>query len=117
MVGSYETDTYAMADPPPSSCTITQVTVYGRAQKTTIFITGGVKMVLRTGGFDYVGSAHSVGNSWTDVSETWVNNPSTGLPWTWSDITSLEGGVSLVSTSPWFATKCTQVWVEVDYTN
>jgi len=114
--GNYRTDTYATEDISSNSCNISKVTVFCRGQKSTIFITGYLRVVLRIGGTDYQSSAFALNNSWTTFSQEWLLNPSTGLPWTWDDINNLEAGVSLRSNSPWFTSKCTQVWIEVEYT-
>ena len=50
-----------------------------------------------------------------NYSQEWLNNPFTGLSWTWDDIIALEIGVSLKTESPVFRVNCTQVWVEVEY--
>jgi prepilin-type N-terminal cleavage/methylation domain-containing protein len=113
--GTYRTDTYLLNDPPPSLCNVNCVTVYARAYKLTILITGYVKLVLRTHGSNYESSAKAVGSSYADYSQTWTTNPSTGLAWTWSEIADLEAGASLYTSSPFFAVNCTQVWVEVSY--
>lgn len=113
--GSYHTDTYSVLDVGENACTISAIRVYGRCHKTTLIFSGHMRPAIVIGGTLYQGSSHSVGNSWTDYSEEWTTNPSTGLPWTWDDIDELEAGVSLQSDFPIFSTKCTQVWVEVDY--
>jgi prepilin-type N-terminal cleavage/methylation domain-containing protein len=113
--GSYKTDTYSMTDSTVDACNISKVTAYARAQQITIFFTGHVKPVIRVGGTDYEGAQQTVTGSYTDYSSEWNSNPATGTAWTWSEITSLEAGVSLQTTSPIFTVHCTQVWIEVDY--
>ena len=53
--------------------------------------------------------------SWTTVSNEWTVNPATGSPWTWNEIDSLQIGVTLLG-SRLSTTQCTQVYVEIDYT-
>lgn len=112
---SYFTDTYTLTNPPSSTCNINKITVYGRAQKTTIFMLGYIKFIIRIGGAEYECAEQSVTNSYTDYSHEWTVNPSTGSAWTWSDMEQLESGVSLSTGSPIFRVNCTQVWVEVNY--
>jgi len=112
---SYLTDTYTLIEPPSSTCNINKITVYGRAKKTTIFIPGYIKPVIRIDGAEYEGPEQLVTNSYSDYGHEWAINPSTGQAWTWSDIEQLEAGISLSTISPVFRVDCTQVWVEVDY--
>ena len=113
--GSYATDAYAIEDVLSATCTITGVTVYARGYKTTLLFGGHLRTVLRIGSTNYQGAARNLGNSWTTYSDTWPTNPATGSAWTWADINSLQAGVSLESSSPIFASQCTQVYVVVAY--
>jgi hypothetical protein len=113
--GAYRTDTYATEDATDSSCTITRVRVYSRGEKATATMNGYLKIVIRAGGTNYESAAFDLTNTWTDFYQEWTQNPATGLAWTWADVNALEIGVSLRSISPFFESKCTQVWVEVDY--
>ena len=112
---SYHTDTYSISDPSSNPCNISGVTVYVRAQKLTLFISGYVRPVINVGGIEYEGSEHTVTNSYTDYSHQWNSNPFTGADWTWSDIENLEIGLRMKTSSPLFDINCTQVWAEIDY--
>jgi len=59
--------------------------------------------------------------SYATYSHQWDNNPQTGNPWTWSEIDNLQAGVGLRapkgSGPPGGRySRCTQVYVEVNYT-
>ena len=54
------------------------------------------------------------GNTWGTYSVDWATNPADSQAWEWSDIESLQIGIALL-TSGAYDTKCTQVYVEVDY--
>jgi general secretion pathway protein G len=114
-LGSYAIDTYAIEDVAAGTCTITGVTVYARGYKTTLLFSGHLRTVLRIGSTNYQGAVRNLGNSWSTYNDTWATNPATGSAWTWADINSLQAGVSLESTSPLWASQCTQVYVTVSY--
>ena len=51
---------------------------------------------------------------WAPISEEWAINPDTGVAWTWADIANLQAGISLTGEEE--GAQCTQVYVEIDYT-
>ncbi|MFH1373816.1 MAG: prepilin-type N-terminal cleavage/methylation domain-containing protein [bacterium] len=112
---SYGTDTYQTDDPPDTSCTITSVTVYVGAKKDVK--TSYAKAVLRTYGSLYEGLQEALGPAYADYSNQWTTNPTTGVAWTWTEIKDMEIGVSLYSTNSSYPSRCTQVWVVVEYSN
>jgi len=63
----------------------------------------------------YYGDVETLTTSWASYSKTWTKNPNTGLDWTWDNIDALIIGVALNNNNGTVA-KCTQVYVEVDYT-
>lgn len=80
------------------------------------------KTVIRIDENNYLGNPNNLDSSYTTYSTTYATNPN-GNPWSWSDINSLECGVSLYSGKipPWWwmdqsVARCTQVWIEVNYT-
>jgi len=113
--GSFRTDLYELTDAAEADCNIAAVRVNCRGRKTTLFLDGTLRVVLRTHGAEYEGPDRTLGSSWTNYSQQWDLNPSTGAAWTWDEIADLQAGVSLDSDSPIFPAACTQVWVEVDY--
>lgn len=112
---SYGTDTYQTNDPPDTSCTITSMTVYVRAKKDVK--TSYAKTALRTYGSLYEGPQEALGPQYVDYSNQWTNNPNTGAAWTWTEVNDMEIGVSLRSTNSNKPSRCTQVWVVVEYSN
>lgn len=53
---------------------------------------------------------------YTDHSEQWNTNPADSAAWEWADIDALQIGVALITTQSGYDARCTQVYVEVDYT-
>ncbi len=56
--------------------------------------------------------------TWETFSQTWTINPADSAAWEWADIDALQIGVSMCQSAAGGATevRCTQVYVEVDYT-
>lgn len=75
---------------------------------------GEVTRSLKTHNIVYdAGGSGSSG--YVDSFDTWATNPNTNAPWTWDEIDDLEIGLRLQGgTTP--DARCTQVWVEIDYT-
>jgi hypothetical protein len=112
---TYLTDTYAAANPSDTSCTISSVTVYMRARR---FVkSASARIVMRTNGSDYTGVEETLGDNFADFSQQWDTNPFTGAAWTWTDVADLEIGAQLKTTKTTHPARCTQVWVEVAYSN
>jgi uncharacterized protein (UPF0333 family) len=112
---SFTVDTYATEDASVSG-TINSVTVRMRAKSYNLGGTGYACTVLRSGGNNYQGTSVVLTSSYTVYSTTYSNNPAGGA-WTWSAINSLQCGVGLTRTSGGGEVRCTQVWVEVNYTS
>lgn len=53
--------------------------------------------------------------AWETWSQEWTTNPADSQPWEWADIDALQIGVGLRQNGN-YSCKCTQVYVEVDYT-
>ena len=74
------------------------------------------RIKLKTGGAEYDnGSDLALTSSWVSYSNQWNTNPKTSSAWTWTDIDALQIGVYLKGEAA-TAGYCTQVYVEVDYT-
>ena len=59
-----------------------------------------------------------MGATYTLVSTTWNTNPVTGLAWTVDEINSLQAGGSIQPNSDGVSNgRCTQVYIEVEYTS
>lgn len=94
--------------------TINSVTVYINC-KNYDTTSASCKTVMRVNSTDYYGSSVDITgvSSYTLYSTTYTTNPSTSTAWTWSDFSGMEIGVYLSSTDQ---SRCTQVYVEIDYT-
>ena len=55
-------------------------------------------------------------DTWATKSQTYTTNPATGNAYTWEEIDALQVGVSLSSGGYSYTSRCTQVYVVVDYT-
>jgi FlaG/FlaF family flagellin (archaellin) len=119
--GDYDTDTYATQDHGSATGTITSVTVYIRCMRSGSDACYG-RAILRIGSTNYDGGiTNTLASDWTVYSVTFNTNPAGGAWGTdWATIDSMQCGVSLYSGDTYgggnsFA-RCTQVWVEVNYT-
>ncbi|MFQ5452928.1 MAG: prepilin-type N-terminal cleavage/methylation domain-containing protein [Candidatus Zixiibacteriota bacterium] len=104
--GSWDNDTYATENSSVSSGTIDSVVVFIRAK----FFRA--RTAIRTNGTLYEGNDIWLTNSYANYSTSYITNPNTSSAWTWTEIDALEIGVTLKESA-----FCTQVWVEVYYTN
>lgn len=100
--------------------TINSVTIYARCRKT--HDVGYAKIACKTHSTVYYGSEETLGESYANHSKQYTTNPNTSSAWTWAEIDSLQIGVSLkhvISGPPGSGqgTRCTQVYVEVDYSS
>lgn len=112
---AYRTDLYAMPDMAPTG-TINKVTVHIRAKGADIASYHALaKEAVRTHGTDYFGAENILTTTWTNYSYEWTTNPYTGSPWTSDEINALEAGVSLGYQNTGHYSRCTQVYVVVDY--
>lgn len=110
-VTSYALDTYNIPDHSEGSGTVNHVKVYCRMQNDT----AKGKVAIRTHNTEYYGNEESLTGSWVTYNKQWDTNPNTGSAWTWDEIDALEIGVALKA-SAGASSRCTQVYVEVDYT-
>lgn len=103
-------DTYQTTDHSGGAGIVDSIVVYVKAKGAG----GGKKArtAIRIGGANYTGAQNNTTGGYDDYSTTYITNPGTSLAWTWADIDNLEIGVDLKKVA-W----CTQVWVEVFYTN
>ncbi len=112
---SYLTDVYAMTNPGTGSGTIDSIIVHCLAKKSKV--QGDVQPTIYVGGTEYNGTAQSLTTSYADYSQTWTTNPGTGVVWTFSDINNLQAGIRISAQNSNFPSYCTQVWVELHYTD
>jgi len=113
--GSYGTDTYQTADPDDTSCTVSSITIHINARK---FVKESyARVVLRTNGENYNGAEIQLEDDFRDYSHQWNTNPYTGSAWTWEEIYNMEIGVDMRLEKSTHPGRCTQVWVEIEYTD
>jgi hypothetical protein len=113
--GEWHRDLYALPGHTGSG-TITGVTVHYRGIAN---YSHGARASIRTHNMTYDGTNTGFDASWITQFHTWSNNPYTGAPWTWDEIDALEAGVNIGVagyTTAQYLVKCTQVYVEVEYT-
>lgn len=108
---SYKRDLYHLTSPTVSSGTIDSVVVH-------IVVRGGdsgqyAKTYMRVNNSNFEGSTIDLSSvsSYTEYTTSYSNNPDNSSSWVWSDLTHLQAGVRIMQEG-----RCTQVWVEVYYT-
>jgi len=115
-VYSFQRDLYHIGDHSEGSGTINKITITART-KFNAPAASTLKISIKTHGvvydYDKTGQAQSV---WHDISHELTLNPYTEVAWTWDEIDALEAGISLGGSeySPDWS-RCTQVYVEVEY--
>jgi len=96
------------------SGTINKITVHAR------ILTGNPefdygRIAIKTGGtIYYSGNLITDLFAWENKSFEWTTNPQTTVAWTWDNIDALQIGIELTGTAE--AGQCTQLYVEVEYT-
>ena len=75
-----------------------------------------VRNQIKTEGTSYLSDQSWSDTSYVNYSTQWNTNPKVGGAWTWTQIDALQAGVNLYAYSTDGVPKCTQVYVEVDYT-
>ena len=106
---SYYSDTYQVEDHTTGSGTIDSMIIFISCEETSP--SGRVYTRIRISGTNYNGTVENPGESYSIFSTSYTNNPSTSSLWTWTEIDNLEIGVYLRRV------RCTQVYMEVYYTN
>ncbi len=102
------------------SGTINSITVFARGRITYVGETdqNSLKIAIKSGVTASEAEKWVDNDSYENFSNQWTTNPDDDEAWEWSDIDALQIGVALrryASTHGW-GTRCTQVYVEVDYT-
>ncbi len=117
---NYLRDLYALTNIGAATGTISNITIYVRAICPDGDPTAAsVKICLKTGGTAYESAEKTITGSLAYYSNAWTTNPKTSVAWTWSDIGSLQIGVSLKQSlidAVGYETYCSQVYVIVTYT-
>ena len=109
----YVTDLYSLAD---TSLTgkINSVAVHINCKGTQPGV--GACTRIKTHGAARNGDDITLTTSYANYSTTYDINPETGEAWTWDEINALQAGVGLERPLSGEDSRCTQVWVDVDYT-
>lgn len=95
------------------SGTINFIKVYARCRE--VSEEGYATIYIKTGGTEYNSAAMPVTVSYANYSHQWNDNPQTEVAWTWDNIDALQIGIGIPNAAAVQA-RCTQVWVEIDYT-
>jgi hypothetical protein len=117
---SYQRDLYNLPAHSVGSGTINSITIYFRiaisnslyivyakpSQKSGATVTDGTEVTRTSAG----------ATTYLTYSQTYTTNPATGVAYTWDEIDALEIGLQLHSNNSSGSGRCTQVYVEVDYT-
>jgi len=117
---TWKYDLYGLPNHTAESGTINKVTIYVRHKW---FTTAGNKArtIIKTHGVLYRGPDVSLTAAYVLSSKQYANNPNTSSAWTWAEVDALTAGwdgyawwnpVLKILSRP----RCTQVYVEVDYT-
>jgi len=106
----------------PSGCTITNVKAVGRFKRVDAGGAEIIRLLIKVGGTTYVGtSTQLVVGAYFDVTHVWTTNPKTGLAWTVDDVNGI--GVNALQSVGYECiifgktVRCTQVYVETNYTH
>jgi len=120
---TYLRDLYNIADHSVGSGTINHITVYANCKAALAPDQASLKIAFKsgtgTGAPDTVSESSelTLTTEYTDYSNQWSTNPATSSAWTWDEIDKLQAGISLRRCKATFAhSRCTQVYVVVDYT-
>ncbi len=115
--GGYPRDLYALPQHTGVG-SISSVTVYCRGKCSNTPTRDSLRIYILTSGTEYY-EAKTVTTGYAGYSKQWTASPYTGNSWTWDEIDALEAGVALRSgdADNYWATRCTQVWVVVDYSD
>jgi len=117
----FQEDLYNITEHSTGSGSINYVKVYMVAKSMQDPGAPNVYVQIKTGGAEYDGTAYKTTQSYATYSHQWDYNPQTGQAWTWGEIDALQIGVGLLRPAGTGApasryTRCTQVYVEVNYT-
>ena len=108
---------YAFPDHTTEAGTINSVKVYARCRGTHAAGGAGIfYVIIVVGGvLKGLGGPKTLTNAYQDTSYTWATNPDTASAWTWTDIDNLDAGVRGYENTAAKEIRCTQIYVEVDY--
>ena len=111
--GSSKTDLYEMQDSSIGYGKVYSVTVWIRCKRPSG--TGYAWTALRTYSTSYYGTQILLTGSYVNYSTTYNTNPNTHKAWTWTEVNSIQVGVSLQKSGGSADMRCTQVWLDVHW--
>jgi len=120
----YERDLYNLDNHSTGSGTINHITVYANCKGDVSVTQASLKIAIKSGtgagapDTPSESAEKTVTTSYAEYSNQWTTNPATTSAWTWDEIDALQAGIALKEPEPAkaYMTKCTQVYVVVDYT-
>ena len=115
-IADYEYDLYNLTNTAASG-TISYIIVHYQVLATYASGSGWFKPLIKTGGTEFYGTELeiTIPVAWRSGSHQWTINPDTGVAWTVSDLNALQVGAACKRPIAGEQTRCTQIYVEVDY--
>ena len=95
--------------------TIISVRVYMVSRAASNPTQASANVLIKTNGTIYEGEKETLTTGYTSYSHQWINNPKTGLAWTWQEIDELQAGVEMRRALKNVSTLCTFVYVMIDF--
>jgi len=98
---------------------INNVTVHINARSTGKVTQTSAYIRIKTNGSAYNGTEQTMisgSESYVQYSTQYTTNPQTTNEWTWGEVNALQAGAGARRATSGKETRCTQVWVVVDYT-
>ena len=108
MLGGSSRDLYALQDHTTETGTINWIKVWAR-------VLGSGWNVIKVSGYAARDGNSGGGAGYTNFNTQYSTNPDAGGAWTWAQLDALQGGVGLAG-GKYDESRCTQVFIEVDYT-
>ena len=98
---SLVTDLYTLDNHGSESGTINYVKVFNRAKASPYgqAATGVYRILISTSAVTYFSDDIDLTTTYNTYNNLWVNNPATGVAWTWADIDNLKIGIACSSPS------------------
>jgi len=109
----FGSDLYNLANTSQTG-SIHSVTVWAKVRG-TVAGNNRARTVVKTNGVIYEGAAQDAATGYSDIFTFYDENPQTDDHWTWDEVNLLQAGCALKRAGPGEQTRCTQVWVVVDY--
>jgi hypothetical protein len=113
---SYLRDLYACADSNLSLVPINSVTIYFRIRSNSGAGSTSAKPAIKIGTVTYDGTEQSqAGISWATKSQVYNTSPATSVAWTWTEVDSMQIGLSLHTENSAHQAQCSDIWIVVNY--